>query len=80
MEEYSEGLGEVSQVILDLRWEMDLRLNFGIICGVGTRPLRKPFQFYLVFACVKDASVVTHLELSNGSNQWNVSFVRAAHD
>ena len=31
-------------------------------------------------AYVKDASVAAHLELSGGSNQRNVSFVRAAYD
>jgi len=24
--------------LLDMRWEMGLRLGFGIICGVGTSP------------------------------------------
>jgi hypothetical protein len=27
---------------------MTLRLDFGMIFGVGIQPLRKPFQFYLV--------------------------------
>jgi len=31
-------------------------------------------------ACTKDASVPTHLEFYGGSNQWNVSFARTAHD
>jgi len=34
--------------ILDLRWEMDSRLDSGMIFGGGIRPLRKSFQFYLV--------------------------------
>jgi hypothetical protein len=29
---------------------------------------------------VRDVFVAAHLELSGGSNQWNVSFARAAHD
>jgi hypothetical protein len=31
-------------------------------------------------ACVKDTSVVDNLELLGGSNQWNVSFTREAHN
>jgi hypothetical protein len=37
-----------SQVIPNLRWEIDQKLDSGMICGVGTRPQKKPFQFYLV--------------------------------
>jgi hypothetical protein len=29
---------------------------------------------------VKDASVVDNMEILGGSTQWNVSFVREAHD
>jgi hypothetical protein len=28
----------------------------------------------------KDASKADHLQLSNGSPQWNINFVRAVHD
>jgi hypothetical protein len=31
-------------------------------------------------AAAKDASVANNLELLGGSNQWNVSFTRKAHD
>lgn len=55
-------------MMLDLRCEMDPRLDYGMIYGVGTRSLRKFFHFYLVLR-VKDASVVAHLELFGGSNQ-----------
>jgi hypothetical protein len=37
------GVGGCFQVTLDLRWEMAGGLVFGMICGVGTRPLRKLF-------------------------------------
>ena len=46
-------------------------LNYGMICGVGIRPLRKPFFFFpnlYSITCVKDASVVVHLDLSYGSH------------
>jgi hypothetical protein len=29
-------------------------------------------------ACAKDASIAAYLELSGGSNKWNVSFARPA--
>jgi hypothetical protein len=31
-------------------------------------------------ACMKNASIVSHLEISGGFNQCNVSFARTAHD
>jgi hypothetical protein len=42
------GVGGSFVVILDLRCEIDSRLDFVMIFGVGIRPLRKSFQFYLV--------------------------------
>jgi hypothetical protein len=32
------GWGVFFLDLLDMRWEMGLRLGFGIICGVGTSP------------------------------------------
>jgi hypothetical protein len=29
---------------------------------------------------VKDASATVHLELSSGSDQWNISFIKVTHD
>jgi hypothetical protein len=34
------------EVMLDLRWEIDPRLDSGMIFGVGIQPLRKPFMLY----------------------------------
>jgi hypothetical protein len=31
-------------------------------------------------ACGKDAPVAIHLDISSGSFQWNISFIRAAHN
>jgi hypothetical protein len=39
----------------------------------------KLFLFFLVLL-VKDASVADNLEVLGGSIQWNMSFVREAHD
>ena len=50
-----------------------------LVHGVGTRPLRKPFQIYMVLFVQRMALVTTHLDFSNSSNQWNVSFVRTTH-
>jgi hypothetical protein len=33
-----EGVGKIFLVIQNLKWELDLRLDFGMICGVGIRP------------------------------------------
>jgi len=42
--------------------------------------LNKAFSDLYSIACVTDASVAIHLNLSSGSLQWHVSFIRAAHD
>jgi hypothetical protein len=42
--------------------------------------LKKAFLELCSIACVKDAFVVVHLDLSNDPLQWNVSFIRMAHD
>jgi hypothetical protein len=34
-----------------------------------------------IWYCVReDVVVAAHMELSSGSNKWNVSFTRVAHD
>jgi hypothetical protein len=38
-EKYQEGLGSFLDSLV-LRWGMVLRLDFGMMYGVGTRPLR----------------------------------------
>jgi hypothetical protein len=50
-----------------LRCELTPRLVSGVVCGVGTRPLHKLFQIYLVL--LENAYVVAHLKLSSGSSQ-----------
>jgi hypothetical protein len=41
---------------------------------------KEAFSVLFGIACVKDASIAAHFELFGGSNQWKVSFVKAAHD
>jgi len=42
--------------------------------------LNEAFPVLFGIARVQDASVVDNMEISGGSIQWNVSFVREAHD
>jgi hypothetical protein len=39
--------------ILDLRWDTTRRLDFGMTCGVGIRPLRKLSQICIVLLALK---------------------------
>ena len=59
---------------------MVLKLVFGMICGCEDMTLKEGFSDLYGIACAKNAFVVPHLEISGGSNQWFVSFARAAHD
>jgi hypothetical protein len=43
-------------------------------------PLKEAFPVLYGIACDKDALVATHLVSASGSFQWDVSFIRAAHD
>jgi hypothetical protein len=45
----------------------------------GDKALNETFLDLYRTVCTKDTSVAAHLELSGGSNQWNVSFAKAAH-
>jgi len=42
--------------------------------------LKEAFPVLLGISCANDASVADNLEILGGSIQWNVSFVREAHD
>jgi len=46
----------------------------------GDKVLKKAFPALYGIVCSKDASVTVHLELFGGSNEWSVSFARAAYD
>ena len=46
----------------------------------GDKAPKEAFSVLFGIACVKDASIAAHLELSGGSSQWKVSFVKVAHD
>jgi hypothetical protein len=51
---------------------------FGLV--EGDKALKEDFPVLYGIACANDAFVVAHLDIYSGSNQWNVSFARAAHD
>jgi hypothetical protein len=46
----------------------------------GDSALKVAFPILFGIACEKNASVVANMEMSGGSNQWNVSFTIEAHD
>jgi hypothetical protein len=46
----------------------------------GDTVLKEAFHVLFGIPRVKDALVVENMELLHGSNQWNVSFSREAHD
>jgi hypothetical protein len=52
----------------ELWWVMAPRLNSGMICGEGIKPLRKLFLDLFSIARVKDALVADHLEFSTNSH------------
>jgi len=55
-----------------------IRFRHDVCCG--EKAFKEAFMDLHSIACVKDASVAIHLELSNSSLQWNLSFIGAAHD
>jgi hypothetical protein len=56
------------------------RISFWHDLWVGDMTLKAAFPALFGIAAAKDASVANKLELLGGSNQWNVSFAREAHD
>jgi len=41
--------------------------------------IKEAFPNLYGIACTNDAFISAHLELSGGSNQWNIIFARTAH-
>jgi len=74
----SGGFGGNCLAILDLRWGMAPKFIFGMMFGVGLKLSRH--LFWTCIACFKDIAVADHLELSSPSYQWNINFLKAAHD
>jgi hypothetical protein len=72
---YGRILGRAGRsffVILNLRLVMTLELDFGMMCDVEV--LKVNFLNLFSLACCKDAFVANHLQFSNYSHQWNVTF------
>jgi hypothetical protein len=71
------GRGGVYLVAIpNLFWEMDPRSD--VWCG--EMPLKEAFPGLYDIACDKNSFVAAHLILKSGSFQWDVRFIRAAHD
>jgi hypothetical protein len=56
------------------------RISFWLDLWCGDTVLKEAFPGLFGIACVKDASVANNIEVLGGSIQWNVSFIREAHD
>lgn len=74
-------------ILSPIQCNLDLLHPFNVLSSIhdidlwsGEKALMEVFRDLYGIACAKDAFVAVHLELYGGSNQWNVSFVRAAHD
>jgi hypothetical protein len=61
---YRSSLGRDGRSFLDFldsRWVMTSRLVFGMMCGVGEKPLKVVFLELYSIACLRDASMAGHL-------------------
>lgn len=56
------------------------RINFWQDKWCGDVALKFAFPVLHGLACANDTSIAANLEILSGSNQWNVSFARAAHN
>jgi len=56
------------------------RISFWHDLWVGNMTLNAAFPALFRMAVAKDASIANNLEFLGGSNQWNISFAREAHD
>jgi hypothetical protein len=75
-----EWVRGISLAIPYVRWEMAPGLVSGNDMWCGNLALKEAFPMLYGIACAKDTSVEEFLEISGGSIQWNVSFVRVAHN
>jgi hypothetical protein len=46
----------------------------------GDTVLKVALSILFGIACVKNTSLAANMEMLEGSNKWNVSFTREAHD
>jgi hypothetical protein len=79
VEEYQERVGNC---LWFTRFEVGdgVRTKFWHDLRCGDTVLKDAFPVLFGIARVKDASVADNMEVLGGSIQWNVSFVREAHD
>jgi hypothetical protein len=72
--------GNLSIVTYGLIQGRALRFVFGMMYGVGDRPLKVAFPGLFNIARFKEASIAENVERSNGVIQWNIQFTRLIHD
>jgi hypothetical protein len=56
------------------------RISFWGEVWCGSSPLKEAFPGLYSLACNKEASIADNLDLSSGSQQWNVTFMRSLND
>ena len=56
------------------------RISFWHKLWCGDIVLKVAFLVLFGIPCVKNTLVAANMEMLGGSNQWNVSFTREAHD
>lgn len=71
--------GESFLVTLDLRWVMAPKIDFGMMRGEGIIASRLFFRTYSVLPHLRKLPWHT-IWISSVSHQWNVNFLRAAHN
>jgi hypothetical protein len=79
MKKYQEGLGKLSS---HTRFEVgdDSKIRFWHDVWCGDQALKIAFPKLFNIARFKEDAMADHFELSSASYQWNVNFLRAAHD
>jgi hypothetical protein len=58
----------------------ETKISFWLDMWCGDMTFKVAFPALFDIASAEDTSIANNLEFLGGSNQWNVSFVREAHD
>jgi hypothetical protein len=74
------GVGVYFVATPDLKLGDGSKIRFWDDVWCGELALKVAFPVLYGVACDKNACVAAHLDFSSGSLQWDVSFLRAAHD
>jgi hypothetical protein len=79
---YGRVIGGLGKFSSHTRFEVGEGFNvrFWHNLWYGDMSLKDSYLVLKGIACANDAFVAAHLKLSGRSNQWNISFAKAAHD